>query len=130
MALLTPPDPERVGPPHGDRRWLVVPVLAVAFVLVAVAKPWGDGRSAEAPSARASVVAGAGSPSPTSAPTIVPTPATLVTGGIPAAADPVYAHQVDAVPWTNELVADAGGAWAWSDTGTVARIATDDIVTK
>jgi hypothetical protein len=130
MALLTPPDPERVGPPHGDRRWLVVPVLAVSFVLVAVVKPWGDERSAEAPAAPASVVAVAGSPSPTSAPTIAPTPAIFVTGGIPAAADPVYAHQVDPVPWANELVADTGGAWAWSDTGIVSRIGTDDIVTR
>jgi hypothetical protein len=128
MAQLTPPDPERVGPPHGDRRWLIVPVLAVAFVLVAVAKPWGDGRSAETPAA--SVVAVAGSESPTAAPTIAPTPATIVTGGTPSAADPVYAHQIDSVPWTNELVADTGGAWAWSDTGIVSRIGTDDIVTK
>lgn len=129
MALLTPPDPERVGPPQGDRRWLVVPVLAVAFVLVAVAKPWGDGRSAEAPVESASVAV-EGSQSPTSAPTIRATPATIVTAGTPAAADPVYAHQVDSVPWANELVADAGGAWQWSETGIVSRIATDDIVTK
>ena len=130
MAALTPPDPERVGPPTSDRRWLVVPVLAVAFVLVAVAKPWGDGRSADAPVASASVVAVAGSQSPTPSPTIASTAAPIVIGGTPAAADPVYAHQIDSVPWANELVADNGGAWEWSDTGTVTRIATDDIVTR
>src|SRR6478736_3918787 len=101
MALLTPPDPERVGPPQADRRWLAVPVLAVA-----------------------------GSQAPTSPPSIAPTLDSIVTGGTSAAADPVYTHQIETVPWANELVADAGGAWTWSDSGIVSRIGTDEIVTK
>jgi len=129
MALLTPPDPERVGPPQADRRWLAVPVLVIAFVIVAVAKPWGDRRSAEAPAASATVAV-AGSQAPTSPPSIAPTLDAIVTGRTPAAADPVYTHQIESVPWANELVADSGGAWTWSDTGIVSRIGTDEIVTK
>ena len=43
--------------------------------------------------------------------------------GTAAAADVVGSVEVDATPWANELAADSGGAWAWSDTGVVLRVA-------
>ncbi|MFL5707983.1 MAG: hypothetical protein ACJ77Y_03200 [Chloroflexota bacterium] len=130
MAPLSPPEPERVGPPRTDRRWLAVPLLVFAFVLLAVVKPWGDGRTAGDVLASASPLAVVPSGSLAPADTAGPTADTTVIEGMPAAAAPIHSHELESVPWANELAADGGGAWAWSDSGVVRRIGTNDVLTK
>ncbi|MFL5675004.1 MAG: hypothetical protein ACJ779_08360, partial [Chloroflexota bacterium] len=104
-----------------------MPVLVIAFVLVAVVKPWGGPRSADVTPAAPSGIAVVSSAAPVTA---TASAVTLVTDGTPVAAEPIYAHEIESVPWANELAADAGGAWAWSDTGVVRRVATSDLVQR
>src|SRR3954447_5313563 len=130
MSELSPLDPEPVGPPRDDRRWLAVPVLVIAFVLVAVVKPWGGPRPPEVVPAAPSALAVASSASPPEPNTSTASAVTLITDGTPIAAEPIYAHEIESVPWANELAADAGGAWVWSDTGVVRRVATSDLVRR
>lgn len=112
MTSARPPDPERVVGPRSDRRWVVVPLVLVGFLLVALVKPWGGDHSSDRPSAPVAIDEPSAHPSPTRP---------VRSGLLPAAADVVESIRLQAAPWANELAADSNGAWAWADFGLVVH---------
>jgi hypothetical protein len=117
MTGPTPSDEGDVRPIRSsDRRWLLVPAALVAFLMLAVAKPWGGERAVTHPSAPPAVAVATVTPTPAASPD-APSPVPLVS--LPAAAVVVESIPAATVPWSNEIAADPGGLWWWTDQGVV-----------
>ncbi len=119
MTEPTPSDPGDVRPiRHSDRRWLLVPAALAAFLVLAVAKPWGGERSVTHPTAPPAVAVATVAPT-SAASAVASSPIPLV--ALPAAGEVVGSIPAATVPWSNEIAADPGGLWWWTDQGVVLR---------
>ncbi|HEX6868518.1 MAG TPA: hypothetical protein VF119_06915 [Candidatus Limnocylindrales bacterium] len=130
------PEPEPVAGPRSGRRWLILPIVLVAFIAVAFVKPWRDGDAARVQPSPATTATVASTPParavapPPSSPTLPPATA-VITSDLPPAAIVLGSVDVGPIPWANESAADALGVWTWADTGAVSRVtATTEVVTQ
>src|SRR4051812_36164467 len=138
MFSEMPPEPGEEIEPGGlqaigrtDRRWLGAPLVVMIGLAIPIAKPWaGGGDTTEGATPSPTIIAAAPVASSSAAPPAASVALPRILGrALPAAAEVVRSVDLDAAPWANELAADAGGAWAWFDSGAVLRAdaASDDV---